>query len=219
MKSKTGSLHQGIKSPHIIIGGIIIGLIMIFFLILPIAGNYLIIKEKKQKSKGILILMGSLPERVLETYDIVKEGFADTIYIVQTHQMAIKTLYEKGITLPGQAELSKLALIQLGISSEHIVIIPRYARSTLDEANAFAQFLVDKPNIDTVLLVTSPEHTRRTTLIFKKALSSINHPVKIIICPSRYSEFNAEEWWKCKEDIEIVLKEYGKLLYGFFYEY
>ena len=183
------------------------------------AGKILIFKNNLTKSDAILILMGSLPERVLEASDLYHEGFSDTIMIVKTHQQGFSALNNRFVTLPGESELAKTVLVELGVPEGSIKIIPGLARSTLEEATAINEFLKDQSDIDTVILVTSAEHSLRASKIFRRAFSQLDHSVTIISCPSRYSEFKPDQWWTDKESTEAVIMEYGKLIYGCFGEY
>jgi len=63
-----------------------------------------------------------------------------------------------------------------------------------------------------LILVSSAPHTRRASMIFKAAFKNSEKPVCIFCSPSPYTVFNAEKWWKRKDDIETVLLEYLKLM-------
>jgi uncharacterized SAM-binding protein YcdF (DUF218 family) len=72
-------------------------------------------------------------------------------------------------------------------------------------------YLANKTCIDTLILVSSPAHMRRASMIFKTALKDAEIPVYIRCSPSTYSDFDASHWWRRKEDIQTVLGELVKM--------
>jgi uncharacterized SAM-binding protein YcdF (DUF218 family) len=103
------------------------------------------------------------------------------------------------------------SLLTLGVPSDSILILPGNATSTQMEAMIIRKYLVDKYGIDTLLLVTSAHHTRRASMIFKFAFRKAKMPVNVICSPSKYTNFDAERWWRSKEGIQMVLSEYMKI--------
>lgn len=182
-------------------------------------GLWLVKKDNFKKTTYALILMGSIPDRVLEAIDLYHESRIDTILIVKTHQMSIQSLNSKGVTLPGNAELSRYALTELGVPESRIIIIPGLARSTIDEAHSLKIYVDNKPWIDKIALITSAQHTFRAGLIFEKVLSDRKDAITVLSHPSSYTDFNAEKWWTDKESTETLIIEYGKLFYGLINEY
>ena len=90
-------------------------------------------------------------------------------------------------------------------------MLPGDARSTIDEALAVREYLRVTPGIDTILLVSSPAHMRRSAMIFDAALRSLPEPAYVGCSPSSYSSFNPEKWWRRREDIQVVLSEFVKM--------
>jgi len=70
------------------------------------------------------------------------------------------------------------------------------------EATIVREYLTDKPCIDTLLLVSSAPHTRRAYLIFKYAFRKSDMPVQVVCSPSSYTNFDAENWWRSREDVQ-----------------
>jgi len=73
------------------------------------------------------------------------------------------------------------------------------------------QAVMGRSGIDTLLVVSSASHTRRAHQIFSAAVKSLDHPVHICCSPSPYTDFNAQKWWKDREDIQDVFIEYVKM--------
>jgi uncharacterized SAM-binding protein YcdF (DUF218 family) len=110
----------------------------------------------------------------------------------------------------GTVQLRNAAVV-LGIPSDSVIILPGEAQSTQHEAFIIRKYLEDKPDIDTLILVSSAPHTRRASMIFEEAFKGSIKPVHIFYSPSPYTSFNAEKWWRDKEGIQIVMMEYLKM--------
>jgi uncharacterized SAM-binding protein YcdF (DUF218 family) len=80
------------------------------------------------------------------------------------------------------------------------------------EAEVVRDYLRTQTGIDTLVLVSSAEHTRRAFKIFKAAFTPLEEPPALYSSPSSYTKFYAEKWWRSKDDIEEVVDEYLKLL-------
>ena len=59
--------------------------------------------------------------------------------------------------------------------------------------------------------MASSSHTRRAQMIFNAAFSTLEDPPELYCSPSSYSGFNAERWWKSRENIQSVVFEYLKM--------
>jgi len=131
---------------------------------------------------------------------------------------AYQALADRGATVIRTTEQAHDATVALGIPDSCITILQGDARSTLDEALAVRDYIVNRPGLDTVILVSSPAHMRRAYIIFKKVLQNQEKQVYIGCSPSAYSSFKPEKWWGRKEDIQSVISEYIKILSFIFIE-
>jgi len=160
----------------------------------------------------MVILMGSIPDRVLQAADLYKKGIAGKVIIVEESMGAYQALEKQGAHIISNTTQAQNACVSLGIPADSITILPGDARSTQQEAVIVKEYLSKTPGIDTLLIVSSSDHTRRASIIFRKAFEKIKLPVVICSSPSKYTNFRADTWWKHKEEIQVVLAEYVKLL-------
>lgn len=195
---------------------------LIFFLILIVlaagwidgcrrAGKWLVKEDVPPHADAIVLLMGSFPERVLEAADLYHEGKAGRMLIVYESMGPYMMLESRGAGVIRTTQQANDAAVALGIPADSITMLPGDARSTIDEAIAVRAYLKDKPAIDTLILVSSPAHMRRSSMIFNSALRNVQAPVYVGCCPSTYSGFNPEKWWRRREDIQSVLSELVKI--------
>lgn len=200
------------KLMSIAIFAIIMAFLAVAILIFNNLGNWLIKSDQTKKADLIFILLGPVPDRALQSYDLYKAGFAEKIVFANEFQFGSEQLKPYGITLENTASVFKRTLIQLGVKPEDVEILPQVTSSTQEEAIALREHLSDNPGIKKVLLVTSSYHSRRTAMIFKKALKKTNPGVEIISVPSSYTVFDAEKWWKQRDSAKMVVLEYVKLM-------
>ena len=162
-------------------------------------------------SDCLVILMGNFPERVLQGFDLYREGKADRILIVEESMGPYRQLETRGVNIETNSEQAVKSLATLGVPRDSIILLPGDARSTLDEAKAFKNYIAGHQATDTIILVSSPVHMRRAAMIFNAALKEQNGNIYIGTSPSTYSGFSPEKWWRRKEDIQTVFSEYLKI--------
>jgi len=187
--------------------------LLLTFSFIPHMGTYLVAEHDLVEADALVILMGSVPARALEGADVYLDDFVDKVIVVQTYIESEELLAERGVQIPGQAELTRDALVQMGVPQRQIEVLPDGVRSTWEEAQAVCSYLADNREIETLVLVTSSFHTRRTFIIFERACRNLGRDVEIIIRPSSYDSFQAESWWQDRESAKLVVLEYMKLAY------
>ncbi|MBU4349667.1 YdcF family protein [bacterium] len=111
-----------------------------------------------------------------------------------------------------------MAVIDLGIPEEDVIILDGDSRSTQDEALTIREYIRNNREIESIILVTSKFHSGRAKKIFKKALSVLDREIDIYCSPSKYDSSNVNQWWRNREDFEWVVFEYLKLAHFWFRE-
>jgi len=175
------------------------------------AGRWLVKEDMPEHADAIVLLMGSFPDRVLQAVDLYKDGKSDRLLIVEESMGPFSTLESRGADIISNTEQARNSVIALGIPAESITILPGEARDTKTEAIAISNYVAGNVALDTLLLVSSPSHMRRASMIFKAAFRDSETPIYIGCSPSAYSSFNADRWWKDKEGIQTVLSEFVKI--------
>ena len=191
--------------------GIISGLSLLYVAGCRHAGSYLVRKDDLLHADAIVMLMGSISDRVLQVVDLYQSGIADTLLIVEGQNDGYKELKLRGAEMiSGTRQVCNVA-IALGIPADKIIVLEGGAKSTQHEAMIVRDFMSEKPGLDTIILVSSAQHMQRAFMIFKNAFRKSQKEICILCSPSSYTDFNQKKWWKSKDDIEIVLFEYLKL--------
>ncbi|RLD69031.1 MAG: hypothetical protein DRI98_11035, partial [Bacteroidetes bacterium] len=152
------------------------------------AGTWLVKADNPPHADVMVMLTGSISDRVLQTADLYNEGVATRLWIVEEGMGASRALEARGVKLISNTTQVKSAMITLGIPADSIRIVPGDAASTRMEAEIVRSYLHSQTGIDTLLLVTSAAHTRRAFKIFKAAFSPLDEPPVVCCSPSTYTD-------------------------------
>ena len=198
-------------------------ILLVFFIflsifIVPNLGQWLVVMDELQESDMIVVLMGSVYDRILEAADLYDEGYSDRIVLINSYITAKDIIINRGIKVYGNTLLSKMAAIDLGIPEEDVLILEGNSRSTQDEALTIREYIRNNREIESIILVTSKYHSGRAKKIFKKALSVLDREIDIYSSPSKYDPSNVNQWWRNREDFQWVVFEYLKLANFYFWE-
>ncbi len=168
----------------------------------------LIVNDQLKPADMIIVPSGDdNGERVNRAVKLYKQGLAS------------KVLMSGG---PLQWRLTSAAWMKkhamaLGVPASAILLEEK-SDSTIDNAK-FSLPIVKKHGAKSVIIVTSPTHTRRAKRVFKRIFSKHKINVKIHSVPIAESKFKLKGWWQRHEDTQKVLKEYASLLFYFYKGY
>lgn len=196
----------------IILGPFVLIILMIVFVAAPRMGKWLIHSQNLQKSDLIFVLMGSIPDRALQTADIYHSGYAGKIVFANEQQFGAEKLKPYGIELETTASILKSTLVKLRVPQDSIEILPNVATCTQDEAIILRDYLKLHPLVKSVIIVTSSYHSQRVSRIFGKALKKSNQSVTLVISSNKYTDFKPIKWWKERDSAIMVFMEYMKLI-------
>jgi uncharacterized SAM-binding protein YcdF (DUF218 family) len=186
-------------------------------LILSSLGRYLVVSHPPEKSDLIVCLGGASVERGLAAADAYQRGLAPKLFVVrETVPDGYDILLQRGVSYPESRERMIMMLQGLGVPDSAILTSEMPSESTVMEASLVRK-LVSEESSRSLILVTSPSHSRRAWLVFKKALA--REDVRILVIPSPYSNYNPEGWWKNPGHFREVVLEYQKLVYYLFKGY
>jgi uncharacterized SAM-binding protein YcdF (DUF218 family) len=172
------------------------------------AARWLHHADAPQKSDAIVLLAGDLT-RTFEAAQLYREGYAPRVYIsVAVHDSSSRLFEDAGIAITNAEDLARQVLLRKGVPDSAIAWLAKDMLSTATEAQA-TKTLVDRGE-RRLLVVTSPYHTRRTGIIFHRAIPDAD----IRIIASRYETF-PEDWWREQRASVSVILEVAKLTFYF----
>ncbi len=198
---------------------IVITVVLLFaVLLVPRMGLFLIADDDLEHADAIVVLMGSIADRALEAADLYQGGYAPEIIIGRSFTEGSGELTARGVSIPDPAELTAIAIAELGVPEAALTIMPEQAMSTMEEALIITDYLAEREDIETLIVVTSSYHSKRAKLIFNHALSDLDREVKVYARASRYDSFQPERWWGDRESAKRVVQEYQKIFYFWLWE-
>ena len=175
------------------------------------AGSWLVKADETPHADVMVMLTGRITDRVLQIDDLYKQNVSGKVWIVEPGSGESQLLKERGVKIISESAMIRTALMDMSIPQDSIVVIPGDATSTMMEAEAVREYLQTQTGIDTLLLVSSSSHTLRAFKIFRAAMHPLDEPPVVQCSPNPYTSFDAEKWWKNKNDIQSVVTEYLKL--------
>jgi len=174
-------------------------------------GRYLVLSHPSQKSDLIVCLAGQNVERGLAAADALSQGLGARIFVAREEPPdGYEILRQRGIPYPESIDLLGMILKGLGVPESAIIVGERPVKSTWEEAE-FVGDVVKKRNYRSILLITSPTHSRRAYLTFRSVIPEKD--CRVLVMPSPYSNFKPEDWWHHRKYAKEVLLEYQKLLH------
>jgi uncharacterized SAM-binding protein YcdF (DUF218 family) len=179
--------------------------------ILARIGGYLVVSHDLEEADLIVCLSGGAVERGLAAADLYRKGLAPRVFISpEVPPDGHEALERAGIEIPQSVDILRRILVASGVPPQAVIEAEQPARSTMGEARMVRGTAV-KQGYDSLIVITSPTHTRRAWMTFRHATEK--DEVAIRMAPSSYSGFRAEDWWRTRRYVREVIVEYQKLLY------
>ncbi|MDH4230420.1 MAG: YdcF family protein [Nitrospirota bacterium] len=176
---------------------------LVFFVhpfLLDKAGRILYQKDELKPADVIVILAGDEKERVEYGVYLYRDDWAKKDRIIMSGGPLVWKY--------SWASLMKEHAEYLGIPGKNILLEDK-SRNTEENAK-YTKEIFQKRGYKSLILVTSPYHSKRAFTIFRKVMGN---DIKIISAPVEKSWFTFEDWWKRRRDRSMVLNEYSKFLW------
>jgi uncharacterized SAM-binding protein YcdF (DUF218 family) len=157
--------------------------------------NHLIVDEAPQKSDVIIVISGDSKNRLVHGAQLYKSGFADKVIL-------------SGF---GMSIIPRITMLGIPESS---ILLEEKARTTFLNAK-YSLKIVRENKFKSAILVTSPYHTFRASLIFGRFFRGID----LTICAVPHDSAMTENWWKYGSSFRVIVSEYLKLLFHYLFEW
>lgn len=164
------------------------------------AGEYLVQNDEMKPADVIVVLAGEETERVEHGVRLFREEWSKKDRIVMAGGPVVWKY--------SWASLMREHAVALGVPAGRIVLEDR-SRSTEEDA-LFTRDILRQSGYRSIILVTSPYHSKRAAIIFRKVFGK---DIRVISAPVADSWFSPQDWWKRRRDRATVLNEYSKFLW------
>jgi uncharacterized SAM-binding protein YcdF (DUF218 family) len=164
-------------------------------------GHWLVREDALDHADAIVVLSGGLPYRAQGAADVYNAGYAPEVWVSDPAGPQ-QQLSELGIHFVGEEEYNKEILVHEGVPEKNIVILPDEIINTEQEVEEIAREMRAQGK-RTVIIVTSPEHTRRVRALWH----SLAGDLKVIVRAAPSDPFDADHWWRNTPDSLAVMRE------------
>jgi uncharacterized SAM-binding protein YcdF (DUF218 family) len=122
-------------------------------------------------------------------------------FVVTDNSIALHSVAQPDLSITGIATAA-------GVPAARLHPIATTVTSTYEEAMA-VRALAEEQDWHSLIVVTSPVHTRRSRAVFRSVFADSG--VTVMVQPASAEEHDGEFWWQDEEERELVLNEYLKL--------
>lgn len=185
--------------------GILVVLILLVGAVIVIrgAGRWLVREDSLARADMIVVLSGGLPYRAEAAATIFRGGYAPEVWVTRPESPA-PDLLARGIHYVGEEEYNRDILIALNVPESAVHTFPGTIVDTEQEVEEIAREMRSTGKTS-VLIVTSPQHTRRVRALWKHV---VGNSLKTTVRAAWEDPFDADHWWRNTRDALSVVREY-----------
>jgi uncharacterized SAM-binding protein YcdF (DUF218 family) len=165
-------------------------------------GRWLVRQDPLRPADVIVVLSGSMPWRAEEAARIFRSGDAPEVWVTEPDSPADQ-LAAMGIQYLGEDYFNREVLVHGGVPEADIRVLPDAIVDTQQEVAEIAREM-RREGKTTVIIVTSPQHTRRVTVLWRKLVGA--NPTAIVRGAPQ-DPFDENHWWHNTRDTYSVVRE------------
>jgi uncharacterized SAM-binding protein YcdF (DUF218 family) len=171
------------------------------------AGRWLFRPDPLSHADVIVVLSGGLPYRAEGAADVYQQGYAPTVWITRPEGPQ-EELAELGVHFVGEEEYNRQAVVHRGVPENVVEILPEEIEDTEQEIGVISQAM-RRDGKHTVIIVTSPEHTRRVRALWNRLAGK---DLTLIVRGADEDPIDLDHWWRNTRDTFSVVREYLGLM-------
>jgi len=161
-------------------------------------GHFLAVEDPLAQADAIVALSGDQGARTATAVDLWKRGIAPVLVFAGSS--------EDPASVPS-AEIMKREAVRLGVPADRVLTEPSSA-TTKENATRVSDILRGY-QITRVILVTSPYHQRRASILFERQLEGTS--ITFRNYPARDDKWDPSLWWVSEPSRSLTLVELAKL--------
>jgi len=165
-------------------------------------GRWLIRQDELAPADAIVVLSGSMPWRAEEAARLYRMGEAKEVWVSQPTAPSGE-LAAMGVQYLGEDYFNREALIHSGVPEAAVGTLPQPIVDTQEEVEEIAEQM-KREGKTSVIIVTSPQHTRRVRTLWRKLIGA---QPRAIVRAAYEDPFDADHWWHNTQDTFSVARE------------
>jgi hypothetical protein len=173
------------------------------------AGWALVVHRQPVQSADIIVIaIDTDGAGTLEAADLIHGGISTRVAIFTDPPDEMdREFIRRGIPYEDAAAVSARQLRSLGV--QNIEQIPRSVAGSEEEGDMLPVWC-DQHHFRSVVVVTTPDHSRRLHRILARSMQG--HQTSVTVQPTRYSTFDPDHWWETRGGTRTEIIELEKLL-------
>ena len=171
------------------------------------AGRWLVREDTLASADAIVVLNGSMPFRAAEAARLFQMWKVPEVWVSRPGNPAAD-LQKLGVQFVGEEEYDREILIHQGVPESSVHLFPDPIVNTEQEVNEITREM-QRLGKTKVIIVTSPQHTRRVSALWKRLAARQN---QAIVRAAFEDPFDADHWWRNTRDTFSVVREMMGLL-------
>jgi hypothetical protein len=176
--------------------------------VLRAAGWALVANDPVTSADIIVVSLDSGGAGALETADLVQSGVSTRAAVfLDPPSEEQDEFIRRGLPHEGDAAKQIRELNSLGVT-DIVRISP--VDGTEEEVKALPPWC-DEHKLQSIVFVAHSDHTRRLRKVLDRIMKG--HATRVMVKPSRYTNFDPDEWWETRGGIRTEIVELQKLLF------
>ncbi len=183
--------------------GVLIALILIVALyIFRGIGRWLDREDPLSRADIVFVLGGGMPQRAVEAGKVFAQGHAPEVWCSRPDS-PVDDLAKLGIHYVGEEDYNRQILVHGGVPESAIHVLPGTVVNTEEELLDLAGEMRRRGKTS-VILVTSPQHTRRVRTLWQKL---VGKQPRAWVHGAHEDPFDPDHWWRNTRDALSVVHE------------
>lgn len=171
------------------------------------AAHWLFRPDALAHADVLVVLSGGLPYRAEGAADVYQQGYTPLIWVSRPAGPQ-EELAELGVHYIGEEEYNREVIVRRGVPESVVQILPEEIEDTEQEVEEISR-LMRRDGKRSVIIVTSPEHTRRVRALWNKLAGN---DLTLIVRGAAEDPVDLDHWWRNTRDVFSVVREYLGLL-------
>lgn len=185
----------------------LIGLVLLLTAVAAVAGfrnagRWLVRDDPLSRADVIFVLSGGLPYRAEEAGRVFEMGYAPEVWVSRPESPAAE-LEKYGVHFIGEEEYNREILMHEGVPESAIRILPDSVVDTEQEVQEAVREM-RRAGKTRVIIVTSPQHTRRVKALWKRLAG--DSPA-VALHAAHKDPYDSSHWWRNTRDVFSVVRE------------
>jgi uncharacterized SAM-binding protein YcdF (DUF218 family) len=172
---------------------------------LRLIGRALVVEDALAPADAIVIMAGGIPTHEATAAGLYRKGWAPRVVLSNDFTPdRVRELIALGARRLDYQGESRVVLEKHGVPPAAIVLLGTQVKTTEAELSVVAETARVR-GWRRVILVTSPQHSRRVKLVWTREASG---SIEGLIALVKEDDFPGNAWWRKRRQAEAVLHEY-----------